>query len=217
MSGCPEFPSCFWAACAALTAYYMESIEQAWIYLIDLTAGMAIIWALKWYWWRVNAWAEISAMICSLILANGWLILNGLEYIGLLSEPGFQFYNTIYTDDFNMIRAVIILIITTIVWVLVALITKPVDSEVLDRFYKLVRPSGWWGPVAKRHPEIKTDLPIGRRWGGWILGVGFIYCSLLGIGYLVTARYILGTGLLLITLLILYFLIKKFDINSKGL
>ena len=205
------------AALAALTAYYMESIEQAWIYLIDLTAGMAIIWALRWYWWRVNAWAEISAMICSLILANGWLILNFFGHVGMLSESSFDFYNTIYTDDFNMIRAVIILIITTIVWILVALATQPVDEAVLDRFYKLVRPSGWWGPVAARHPDIKPELPIGRRWTGWLLGVGFIYCSLLGIGYLVTANYILGISLLLITLLILYFLIQKFDINRKGL
>ena len=207
----------FLAACAALTAYFMESIEQAWIYIIDLTAGMAIIWALRWYWWRVNAWAEISAMICSLILANGWLILKGFHYIGLLSESSFQAYNTIYTNDFNMIRAVIILIITTLIWIVVALITKPVDKMILDRFYELVRPSGWWGAIAARHPEIKPEPPIGSRWSGWLLGVGFIYCSLLGIGYLVTARYILGAGLLLITLLILYFLVKKFDINRKGL
>ena len=207
----------FLAGCAALTAYYMESIEQAWIYLIDLTAGMAVIWALRWYWWRVNAWAEIAAMIGSLILANGGLIFLALLNVGLISNDSFEFLNTVYTDDYNMIRAVIILLITTAIWVLVAFITKPVDEQVLNDFYRRVRPSGWWGPVANKNPDISRDIPLKKRWLGWILGVGFIYCSLLGIGYFVTARYLLGTLLVLVTLLILYFLSKSFDINKKGL
>lgn len=205
------------AACAALTAYYMESIEKAWIYLIDLTAGMAVIWALRWYWWRVNAWAEISAMICSLLLANGGLILLGLWHTGLLPETTFNYLNTLYTSEYNMIRAVIILVITTVVWIIVTFSTRPVDSDKLNHFYRLVRPSGWWSPIAIKNPDIKPDLPIRKRWSGWIFGVAFIYSSLLGIGYIVTARYYLGTGLLLITLLILYFLMKSFDINRKGL
>ena len=207
----------FLAACAALTAYYMDSIERAWIYLIDLTAGMAILWALRWYWWRVNAWAEIAALIGSLILANGWLLLILMESSGIISTSSYEYLNTVYTEDFNMIRALIILIITTLIWVVVAFVSKPVDTEVLTEFYRRVRPSGWWGPIADQNPDIERDIPIKKRWAGWILGVGFIYCSLLGIGYMVTAQYALGSLLLLITLLILYFLVTKFDINQKGL
>ncbi len=207
----------FLAGCAALTAYYMESIETAWIYLIDLTAGMAVLWALRWYWWRVNAWGEISAMLCSLVLANGGLILLGLNRLGIISEGTFLSWNVLYTDEYNMIRAVIILIVTTLVWISVVLMTKPVDKNVLNEFFKRVRPSGWWGPIASSNPDIKSELPIRTRWSGWILGVGFIYCSLLGIGYIVTARYYLGVLLLIITLLILYFLMKSFDINRSGL
>ncbi len=207
----------FLAACAALTAYYMDSIERAWIYLIDLTAGMAILWALRWYWWRVNAWAEITALIGSLILANGWLILALLQSAGILDNESYNYLNTLYTEDYNMIRALIILIITTAIWIIVALCSKPVDTDVLNEFYRRVRPSGWWGPVALKNSDVKSDTPIKNRWIGWLLGVGFIYCSLLGIGYIVTARYLLGTLLLLITLLILYFLVKRFDINKQGL
>ena len=207
----------FLAGCAALTAYYMDSIERAWIYLIDLTAGMAILWALRWYWWRVNAWAEIAALVGSLILANGWLLLALMKSSGLITAGSFEYLNTIYTEEFNMVRAVIILVITTMIWIIVAFISKPVDNNVLNEFYRRVRPSGWWGPIAAQNPDIERDIPIKKRWVGWLLGVGFIYCSLLGIGYLVTAQYVLGTLLLLITLLILYFLAKKFDINQKGL
>ena len=207
----------FLAACAALTAYYMDSIEKAWIYLIDLTAGMAVIWALRWYWWRVNAWAEITAMLGSLLLANGGLILLVLHYFGILSNASYDYFNTFYTEEYNMIRAVIILVITTIIWVIIALLTRPVADKTLNHFYRTVRPSGWWGPIALRNPDIDKDMPIKHRWIGWILGVGFIYCSLLGIGYIVTAQYVLGSILLLITLLILYFLMKSFEINKRGL
>lgn len=207
----------FLAGCAALTAYYMESIEQAWIYLIDLTAGMAIIWALRWYWWRVNAWAEISAMICSLLLANGGLVLIGLYNLGVFSNDTYGYLNTIYTSDFNMIRAVIILIATTLVWIVVAFITKPVDKAILTHFYRLVKPSGWWGAIAKENPDIVSETPISFRWMGWLLGIGFIYCSLLGIGYIVTAQYLLGAALLAFAILLLYFLMKRFEINPNGL
>ena len=205
------------AGFAALTAYYMDSIEKAWIYIIDLTAGMAVIWALRWYWWRVNAWAEIGAMITSLILANGGFILLGLRYIDLLTESGYNQLNVLYTDEYNMIRAVIILIITTIVWVIIAYTTRPSESNVLNQFYRLVKPSGWWGPIAKDNPDIQPQVTISFRWTGWLLGVGFIYGSLLGIGYLVTARYLTGLILLAISIFALYFLMKRFDINTSKL
>jgi SSS family solute:Na+ symporter len=205
------------AGFAALTAYYMESIEKAWIYIIDLTAGMAIIWALRWYWWRVNAWAEITAMICSLLLANGGFILQGLRALGLISPGSFDSLNTLYTDDYNMIRALIILIITTIVWVIVAYMTKPSQREVLVHFYRTVQPSGWWGKIASENPDIESEVTGGFRWTGWLFGVIFIYSGLLGIGYLITAQYLLGIGVLFICVLSLYFLIKKFEINNSGL
>ncbi len=182
---------------AMLTALYMESIERAWIYLIDLTAGMAIVWALRWYWWRVNAWAEISAMLGSLLLANGGFMVAGLQGGGLISGETATLLGTLYTPEYNLIRAAIILVVCTIIWVVVAFLTRPDSPAVLEKFYVLVRPGGWWGDIAKKHPEIRTDATGTQRWIGWLMGVGFIYASLLGIGYIATARYLLGTVLLL--------------------
>ncbi|MFQ5708965.1 MAG: sodium:solute symporter family protein [bacterium] len=185
---------------AMVTAYYMESIENAWIYIIDLTAGMAIVWALRWYWWRVNAWAEISAMLGSLILANGGLILSLLQRIGVISSSTAATLGTIYTEDYNLLRSGVILVACTIIWVLVAFVTRPSSREVLENFYVKVRPGGWWGAIAKKHPEIQTDATGGQRWIGWIIGVAFIYSSLLSLGYFATARYSRGVALALISI-----------------
>ncbi|MFQ5677202.1 MAG: hypothetical protein ACE5G1_15015, partial [bacterium] len=184
---------------AMLTAYFMDSIENAWIYIIDLTAGMAIVWALRWYWWRVNAWAEISAMVGSLIFANGGLILSLLASLGLISGSTATSLGTLYTAEYNLVRAGIILAICTIIWIVVVFVTRPHPQQVLESFYVKVRPGGWWGAIANKYPEIRTDATGGQRWGGWILGVAFIYASLLGIGYLVTARYVLGAALVLLS------------------
>jgi hypothetical protein len=137
--------------------------------------------------------------------------------MGVFSPETYDSLNVIYTSEYNMIRAVIILILTTLVWILVVYVTKPSDMKVLTNFYRTVRPSGWWGQIAKENPDIVKDVPISFRWIGWLLGVGFIYCSLLGIGYIVTARYTLGIVLLGITAFLLYLLIKRFEINPKGL
>ena len=67
------------AAVAAGVAWQMDSIQRGWIYIIELTAGVALVWLLRWYWWRVNAWAEISAMAGSVLLANGRVVLAVIE------------------------------------------------------------------------------------------------------------------------------------------
>ncbi len=200
---------------AMLTAYFMESIESAWIYIIDLTAGMAIVWALRWYWWRVNAWAEISAMLGSLVLANGNLILSLFNTIGIISNSTAISLGTLYTEDYNLIRAGIILMICTAIWIIVAFVTKPDSQEVLEKFYIKVRPGGWWGSIAKQHPEIQTDATGKQRWIGWIMGVTFIYSGLLSIGYFSTASYLWGGGLALAAIAALAGALKFFRMSKS--
>ncbi|RMG67902.1 MAG: hypothetical protein D6715_03675, partial [Calditrichaeota bacterium] len=152
---------------AILAAYYMDSIENAWIYIIDLTAGMGILWALRWYWWRINAWAEIAAMAGSLVLANGGLLLSLLGRLHVLSPAQVERWGFLYTEPYNLIRAAVILVLCTLLWIGVTLITSPVEQSVLERFYLRVRPGGWWGPIARLHPEVHSDMPGSRRWLGW--------------------------------------------------
>ncbi|QXD15991.1 Na+:solute symporter [Rhodocaloribacter litoris] len=183
---------------AALAAWQMESIERAWIYIIELTAGMAMVLLLRWYWWRVNAWAEISAMVGSVLIANGLLLARGLDALGLMPAPLLDVLVLFYGAEYNFIRSVVILLVCTLIWVTVTLHTRPVSEEKLVAFYRRVRPGGWWGPVAARCPDVPADTGAGAKWLGWFLGVLFIYAGLLGVGQLVLGHT--AAGLLLVGL-----------------
>ena len=71
---------------SGFAAWQMDSISNAWIYIIEIMSGVAIIGMLRWYWWRINAWSEIMSMISALLLANGLIILNFMHHIGLINE-----------------------------------------------------------------------------------------------------------------------------------
>lgn len=184
---------------AALTAWQMDTIERAWIYVIELTSGVALVWLLRWYWWRVNAWAEIAAMAGSVVLANGRLLIGGARAVGLLSVGGAERLGAFYGSEWDFLRALVILVACSVLWVVVALLTRPDRDERLDRFYRRVRPGGWWGPVAERCGAVATGLPPARvRWLGWGAGMTFLYGWLVGIGHLLTGRP--GSGVTLLVL-----------------
>jgi SSS family solute:Na+ symporter len=183
------------AALAAITAWQMESIERGWIYILQITAGLAMVNLVRWYWWRVNAWAEISAMAGTLLLVNGAILIKLFVGLGLVSETTYLNINVFYGSDYDMLRATFILASCTVLWLFVALLTKPVDLDHLDSFYRRVRPGGWWGEIARRCPEVVIENNTASNWLGWLLGIIFIYSSLLGIGYTLTGRSDLGVVL----------------------
>jgi len=95
---------------AVITAWQMESIERAWIYLIEFTAGIAIVSLFRWYWWRINAWAEIGAMAASFLIANGFLLARGFYMTGLIDQASLDQIMNLYGSDYDMMRAVFILL-----------------------------------------------------------------------------------------------------------
>jgi SSS family solute:Na+ symporter len=175
---------------AAFVAWQMQSIERAWIYIIELMSGIAVVWMMRWYWWRVNAWAEISSMLASIVVANGHLTL------GLFGDSGFgTFLSRFYGEEFDNIRAVCILLICTLTWVITALLTKPTSKEKLDDFYRKIRPEGFWKPVADRNPDVLPDQTGKSKWLGFFFGSLFMYGAILGIGYFFTGRMLEGAVL----------------------
>ncbi len=176
------------AVAAAFVAWRMDSIQRAWIYVIELTAGVALVWLLRWFWWRVNAWAEIAAMAGSVVLANGRVLLDAAG--AFLPLPAFvvTMSDRLYGPDMDLVRAVMILVACTLVWMTVALLTKPESDEVLDRFFRRVRPGGWWARTAARTGVASTDPPASRMWTGFALGALFVYAGLLGLGCMLTGR-----------------------------
>ena len=180
---------------SALLAWQMESIAGAWIYLIEIMSGIAIIGMLRWYWWRINAWSEIATMITALIVVNGHLFLKLFHTIGLLSESSLAEYNVYYQEEYALIRATLVLIICTLVSLIVTLLTKPVDQEKLIQYYKKLKPNGWWTPIAMHAPEVIPDTTTGKSWKGFLAGVLFLNSILFAVGHLVLGRYSWALGL----------------------
>ena len=187
------------AVLAAFVAWQMESIQRGWIYIIELTAGVAVVWLLRWYWWRVNAWAEIAAMAGSVVLANGRLLLGAVQAAIPLPSAFLSFADRFYAPEMDLVRAVVILVTCTLVWLIVIHFTSPERDDVLDRFHRRVRPGGWWAPVAARTGVVSEDPGAGRMWTGFGFGALFVYGSLLGIGCLLTGRALVGVLLLAVS------------------
>ena len=99
-----------------------------------------------------------------------------------------------------------ILVASSVVWVAVALLTRPDPDEHLEAYYREVRPGGWWGPIADRVVDVETGRSgVARRGAGWLSGMVFLYRSLLGVGRLVIGRPGSGIALLLLGVAAGYF------------
>ena len=176
---------------AGVTSFFMDSIEGAWKFLIALNAGIGLVQILRWYWWRINAWSEISAMVASLIVS-----------IVVFTLP--------QTKDEFALQMLIIVPISTVVWIVVTFLTEPVSTETLTNFYNRVRPSkrGWTLIAAeakeaqdgtnRQNPQIASKTPALVN---WVIGVIFIYSFLFSIGKLLLG--FTGTGLIFLLIAII--------------
>ncbi|MBU0509238.1 Na+:solute symporter, partial [bacterium] len=152
---------------AGLAAYFMTSVTKAFQFVIAFGAGTGPVYILRWFWWRINAWSEISAMIVSSVLT---VILLGLDVT--------------YAE-----RLLIITFGSAAVWILVTFLTKPAPSEALAEFYRRTKPIGAWEVVRKwsRAKGEVTPAParIGKPLAGWIWGMMLVVGLTLAIGYTV--------------------------------
>ncbi len=155
---------------AAVLTLFMTSVGEAWKYMLTLTAGVGLVMILRWYWWRINAWSEISALAASAVVGS-WCYLSGI----------------VAGDDPNATakRLLITVAATTVVWLVVTFVTKPETEATLTRFYERVRPAGGgWGPIARLVPGGSEDR-LGIALLDWVAGLGLVYGALFGIGRLV--------------------------------
>lgn len=184
---------------AGFTAYWVESIKGAWELLLAIGAGTGLVYILRWYWWRINAWSEISAMVCSFIVA-----------IVLLRTPlgGGGDLNWAY-------RILITVGITTCVWLLATFLTQPVDKDHLIRFYKKIRPAGLWKKIQIEAPGILSESALLPNILNWLLGIALIYSALFGAGKIILLEARKGILFLLITVVSAFFLYKNLS-RKKG-
>ena len=191
----------FLLLCSSIAAWQMDSIADAWIYIIEIMSGVAIISMLRWFWWRINAWSEITSMVTALLLANGYFIskiIYYFDFININQLHQIQFY---YDIDHALIRAAFILIVSTLMSLLVTFLTKPVENNRLLAFYKKVKPMGWWQPIALQAPEIVVPQVAKTSWLGFGFGVIFLNSILFSVGHLVLGHYLIAFILIVIAII----------------
>jgi Na+/proline symporter len=153
---------------------FLSSVEQGWKILIGLGAGTGLVFILRWYWWRVNAWSEISAMAASFVTS---VVLATFGYD--LGDPGRATYAQ---------TMLITVLVTSAVWLGVTFLTPPESDATLERFYRRVRPGGpGWRRVADRLGFPDDRIPGGAlSWINWAAGVVAVYSAVFAVGALVT-------------------------------
>ncbi len=167
----------FITVASMVVAYYLNTVQGAWKILIALGAGTGLVYILRWYWWRINAWSEISAMAGAFIIT---IILQQFPYFDTDDPRGFA-------------RAMLVTVsATTLVWIVVTLLTAPEPEETLEAFYLRVRPGGpGWRRIARRVSSGPAP-GLSSQFANWALGCTLIYLFLFGIGKIIFHEWLSG-------------------------
>jgi Na+/proline symporter len=152
----------------------MDQISKAWELLLMLGAGTGLVFILRWYWWRINAWSEVSAM------ASAFVVSLALRALGR-STPSLD---TSRPEGFALVL-ILTTLATTVVWLAVTFFTAPEKEAVLRKFYLRVRPGGpGWAPIARATGVSGAKGEIARNLWLWFLGVVFVYSIMFTTGAL---------------------------------
>ena len=169
---------------AGFAAFQAESIGTVYRLILAIGTGPGLVLILRWYWWRINAWAELAAMLAGFV-------------VGFLTSVDNPIY-TLKIADFGL-RLFVTAAVTLMVWVPIMLLTKPENDEKLDAFYRRVLPGG---PGWKRQRE-RTGLPAAQDLGCDLQRVGAGVLILFGLmfatGSLLLYRWGMLTAMLLMT------------------
>jgi solute:Na+ symporter, SSS family len=167
---------------SAVVTFYLDSIAGAWKMLLVTGAGTGSVLLLRWYWWRINAWSEVSAMLAAFITS---ITLQSALHMDSDDPRSFAWIMIITVS------------VTTVVWLAVTFLTPAEPRDVLLAFYRRTRPSvAGWRPVAALAPEIKQVNDLMANAVDWIAGLVLIYGVLFGTGKLLLHETWLGFGLL---------------------
>jgi Na+/proline symporter len=181
---------------STLLALLLENALQAFQYMIMIGAGTGLIYLLRWFWWRINAWSEISAMAGAILFSIVFIFIEN-QWLTRLGDGNVMIFG--YKLDlafWDALKFVIIVFLNTIVWVVVTIVTKPTDEKVLISFYEKIRPGGpGWKTIAEK-AEIKD---AGKDWNvpsGLVcmsLGCVAIYSLMFATGHLIYGNMIYFT------------------------
>ncbi|HET9804028.1 MAG TPA: sodium:solute symporter family protein [Candidatus Acidoferrum sp.] len=169
----------------------ITSIQSAWQLLLGMGAGTGSVLVLRWYWWRINAWSEISSMIAAFIVS---MSLTRIQFAG---NSSVVFAKT----------ALITTAVTTFVWLVTTLITRPEPEEKLVQFYRRVRPTiHGWKRIAALAPDVAPVRDFTANTFDWVMGCTLVYCCMFSIGEFSLHEWPMGFLLLIVAGLSGYFI-----------
>jgi SSS family solute:Na+ symporter len=172
---------------AVVIAYNLDSVSDAWYYISMLTAGYGIVIVVRWFWWRVNAWAEIVALASSGV---------GSTLLSPKFARAVGYWDHIPHLDWQY-RFMIVVAFCTVAWVVVCFLTKPTAEDHLKKFCAKVKPfPTLWGPIYKKNPELDWNPHFTRSCLNWVLGAATVYCFCFGTGHLLFLNFTYGFLLL---------------------
>jgi Na+/proline symporter len=164
---------------------HLASIEQAWKLLIVTGAGTGTVLLLRWFWWRINAWSEVSAMAVAAAVSLYLQIV--LKWDG--DKP----------RDFAYLMLVTVGL-TTVAWLAVTWMTRPEPDATLHAFYRRVRPHGrGWAPIASVVGLPPAPGSLSGELLNALLGCVLVYAALFGVGELLLRSALIGIGLLIVS------------------
>ena len=185
---------------SALFALLLSNALEAFQILLQIGAGTGLLFIMRWFWYRINAYSEVTAMTVSFILALYFKLIH--EKLG-------------FDPIANDIQLVLGVAITTVSWVVVTLLTPPSDKSTLNEFYKITQPGGpGWDKVVSDAKEDGIDLDTEKR--AWNVPTGIlcmlvgsvgIYGALFSTGYFIYGEYL--EGLILFSVTILAFVLLR--------
>lgn len=177
-----------------------DSIAAAWKFLLALGAGAGLVFILRWFWWRINAWSEISAMTAAAVISLTLESSLGMPLVRVLHhlDPNLALA-PLNSDDPHAFAWLMLITttLTTATWLTVTFLTKPEPDATLQAFYDKVRPAALgWKRFAS--PEAYAEKTLGLSFFHWVLGFSLIYAFLFGSGNLLFGS--MSTGFLLLAI-----------------
>jgi SSS family solute:Na+ symporter len=171
---------------SALFALYLQNAKQLFDIIIMFGAGTGLIFILRWFWWRINAWSEISAMIVSGVVS----LLFASQSIG----------DSLFGEEAIMpswAKFPMVVLVTTIIWLITTFVTQPETTDVLQKFYKRTQPGGpGWSKVVAEAEQNNIDIvDVRKTWSvpsgimAMLVGCIFIYSIMFTTGNFIYGEY----------------------------
>lgn len=175
----------------------LDTISGAWKFILACSGGIGLVLLFRWFWWRINAWSEIAAMMAPYAIYP------------LLLHKGVSYEQSL----------MIIVAFSSVAWIIVTYLTKPTDEETLKKFYAKVHPGGpGWKVIAEKMPEVKPDSGYPLLFINWAAGCGLVLCALFGVGKILFGNLALGASLIAVAGLcagVIYITLSKTGWNTE--